>query len=1032
MRLVISKRPRQDVVVVIMSCVGPIRTPLAWITLRLAWVALLCGSVLGLSSFAADPSAPAAQDLVIRSWAGEAGLPQNTINDILQTREGYLWLATRDGLARFDGVRFTVFGLREGLPSVDVSALFQDRHGTMWVGTLGGGLCRWWKGRFEPIPGGDGTINALAEDFRGRLWIGLASGLMLREGGRFVPDKDLVALAGAPIRTFLCDREGAMWIATANQGLFRYKDGRLTLQEGPAEDQKISAYCLLQDKRGWIWASVGNGKVLCLQNGQWHVYNQADGLPFAYVTSLAVEADGTVWAGSLDDGLYRFNGERFGVVRKEDGLAANDIRSLFPDREGNLWVGTRTGGLSRLSRRKLIYCGAAQGLTNDFTRSVAQAPDGTFWVATTGGGLYHGTPQGFAPFGPEPVIRYYAQAESVLARADGSLWWGGARALLCWQDGKLTGCFTNQPWVGSASIQALCDDRHGGLWIGTSMSRLVHYENGSFQEFPHRVGRGPIVALAQLPDGFLWVGSAAGGLVRIREGSDEVLSVTNGLISQSIRALYLDGQGTLWAGTAGGGLVRRRNGHLDTFTAAQGLGANTVSQIVEDDFGCLWLGCNRGIVRVRKTELEDLAAGKIAFLHPKAYGLNDGMPAEECSSGFCPAGLKTRSGLVCFSTVRGLVFLDPSQQSTNAPPPEVLIEETLSDGKPQPVLDPQPDGRTPFRRVLIRPGVQELEVHYTGISFTSPEKLTFRYRLDGLDRDWVEAGVRRTAYYHRPPPGRLVFRVRACNADGVWSKRDAALAITIQPYIWQTVWFQAGAALAGLALFAGALRFSIQKRYRRRLAQLQTQHAVEKERLRIAQDMHDHIGGMLTQVSQLSDLGLNESAGAVETRTRFERIGSQSRAAVQALDEIIWATNPKNDDLPHFAEYVSRFADEFFDGTLIRCWQDMPADLPCVPLRAEVRHNVFLAFREALNNVLKHSGATEVWLRISLRGAELTMEIEDNGHGFAATGAGGPGNGLENMRARLAECGGRAEWNNASPRGARVRFIFPLNQPEDL
>ena len=690
-----------------------------------------------------------------------------------------------------------------------------------------------------------------------------------------------------------------------------------------------------------------------------------------------------------------------------------------------------------MSRRKLLSYGVAQGLTNDYTRSVAETADGTLWVATIGGGLYRGGTAGFERFVPNETARFYAHLESVLAARDGSLWCGAARALLCWRDGKLSGSYTNEPWVRSAAVTALCEDPQGGLWVGTSDGRLVHGENGKFVEFPHQASRGPITGLAQEANGNLWVGSMAGGLNRLRLGSDSILSVTN-LPSQAVRTLYSDGEGSVWVGTAGAGLCHWLNGHVSTFTSRQGLGADTIVQIVEDDDGYLWLGCSRGILRVRKAALNELASGKTSFLHPRAFSLNDGMPVEECSSGFCPAGLKTKSGMICFSTVRGLVLLDSYRQETNAPPPNVLLEEVLVNGqllapdagrvgKPNDRGASEPGDSLPARKITIPPGGRELELHYTGISFGSPDKLRFRYQMQGLDRDWMEVGERRTAYYHYLAPGRYVFGVLACNADGVWSEQASSLDITVQPYFWETAWFRIPVAVGALGLLAGAARLVERRRYRRRLVVLETRHAVERERLRISQDMHDDIGSILTQVSQLSDLGQSEGSAQPPARGLFERIGAQARAAVRALDEIVWATNPKNDNLPRFAEYVCRFADEFFEDTGVRCWQEVPTDLPNVPLGAELRHNLFLAIKEAFNNVLKHSAAKEVWLRLALVDSRASLEIEDNGRGFNPQQTAPGGNGLENMKTRLAECGGQAEIISQAGQGAKMRFSFPLS-----
>jgi len=329
-------------------------------------------------------------------------------------------------------------------------------------------------------------------------------------------------------------------------------------------------------------------------------------------------------------------------------------------------------------------------------------------------------------------------------------------------------------------------------------------------------------------------------------------------------------------------------------------------------------------------------------------------------------------------------------------------------------------------RLVVAPGQRELEFHYTAIDFSAPDKLRFRYRLDGLPQDWTEAGARRTAYYHQVPPGDFVFRVAACNADGVWNEEPSTLALTVEPYLYETRSFRIVAILVMLGALAWIFRWAAHRKFKLRLARLQTQHAIERERLRISQDMHDHIGGVLTQISQLSDLGHSETVASPVVQTHFDRIGGHSRAAVQALDEIVWATNPKNDNLPRFAEYVSRFADEFFENSSMRCWQEMPTDLPNLPLRADLRHNVFLAVREAFHNVLKHSQATELWMRLRLVDSNARLDIEDNGCGFAPDSISTGRNGLENMRTRLVECGGQAEIVSAPGQGTRVHFIFPL------
>lgn len=980
------------------------------------------------------------QSPIIRSWGTEAGLPQNTVNAMAQTRDGYLWLATQDGLARFDGVRFKSFSLKDGLPSVSISSLLEDRQGTLWIGTSGSGLCSMKKGHIEVISGSDNqpgsdTINCMQEDSTGRVWVGTVGGLRFCRDGEMVGDPSFGDLQRASISCLLRSRDGStMWVSSSPNGLFAYRDGKLEPCIGPASHEKIVGESLFEDGQGRFWVGIGNGMVLCREQGQWRVFNESDGLPFAYITCMTEDAEGTVWAGSLDAGLYRFDGARFNLVSHKDGLSADDIRSLYSDREGNLWIGTRTGGLNRLSPRKLIIVSNAQGLTNDFTHSVAQTPDGTLWVGTTGGSLYRGNPLGFEPFRPEDRVYFYASVYPVLAAPDGSLWWGATHGLLHWQSNRLADCISNEPWVG-ATVTALQDDLRGGMWIGTSAGHLVHMQNGQFTEFPRLFTRAALTSLAVETNGKLWVGTMASGLKFIPSGTDSVLSFTNGLPARAhVCTLYLDRDGMLWIGTAGGGLSCLRNNRIASITANQGLPSPTVLQIVEDDYHFLWLGCRRGIFRVSKAGLLDCADGKVPFVRSRSFGINDGMLTEECSGDYCPAGLKTKSGLICISTVKGLVFLDPKELHDDMSPPNVLLEEALVSGVQQKFDDDAAfaggsvSDQQPQRRLVVAPGSRDIELHYTAIGFSAPEKIGFRYKLAPLDNEWTEVGARRTFSYPHLPRGDFTFHVQACNADGLWNGPDTTLAVTALPFFWETPWFHVAVGLVLSGIFAGILWLALRRRYKLRLTRLQALNAIERERLRISKDMHDQVGGVLTQVSQLTDMGLNETGDETLVKKRFERIGNRARVAVQSLDEIVWATNPKNDNLTSFAEYISRFGDEFFEHTNIRCWQEMPAALPAMSLRADVRHNVFLAVREALNNSLKHSRCTEVWLKMQIHDNWVTLKIEDNGTGFLPVQVAPGGNGLGNMEARLAECDGQMKLTSAPEKGTCISFVFPVKQ----
>jgi ligand-binding sensor domain-containing protein len=793
-----------------------------------AIVALAAGwSLLSWQLVLAATNEPSTgRGFVFRAWGTEAGMPQNTVNAIVQTRDGYLWLGTQAGLARFDGVRFTVFGLSDGLPSIQVLALHEDKEGNLWIGTIGGGLSRLRQGRIETFSAEQGladvNVNAFAEDSLGRLWIGTSAGLILWKGDKFIQLEALAEAGRSPVRALLNEQRGSMWIST-RRGLFEFKDNRLSEIAGPPGDEKLMwAACLLEDRFGNIWAGIGNGKVLCRRNGAWVTYNESSGLPFAYVTSLVEGADGTIWAGTLDDGLYYLSGDRFLAMREKDGLSGNAIRSLLSDREGNLWVGTRISGLNRVVREKLMVFGENEGLAHAFVRGVAESADGALWVATSGDGMYRGEQGRFEPVATTDATMRYTFFEAVVAARDGSVWGGGAGALFQWKDGKMATNYTlaKVRWLADASVTALREDVRAGLWLGTTTGKLFLLRDGEFRPLTNRVARGTLTALVQEKDGTLWVGSVAGGLVRVSQNHVATFSLTNGLLSNEIRALHLDDDGTLWIGTGGGGLSRMKNGGIVSFTTRQGLGDDTVSQILEDDEGRLWLGCNRGIFRVSKADLNALAAGKSTLIHSRAYGVGDGMPVEECSDGFCPAGLKTKSGMLCFSTVKGVVLIDPRRPEVDTQPPSVLFEDVVVAGHVQ-TLQRQTDtaGRaaSPAWALTIPPSRRDIEFHYTGLSFAAPGKVQFRFRLEGYDKEWIEAGARRVAYYQRIPPGDYVFQVVACNANNVWTKEASSIGVTVQPHFWETWWFPVVGGILVLGGLAGTVNLVARRRYKRRV-----------------------------------------------------------------------------------------------------------------------------------------------------------------------------------------------------------------------
>jgi signal transduction histidine kinase len=696
---------------------------------------------------------------------------------------------------------------------------------------------------------------------------------------------------------------------------------------------------------------------------------------------------------------------------------------------------------------------------------LAEATPGVIWAAKPSDGLYCWAGRKFSRLSGSDVALRYPEANVLLVARDGSCWAGGARGLLRFPDPNSQSLGDSSHFtLAGHNVISLAEGHDGTLWAGTREGEIwrlspatPHSTLDSWIAQSNYFQTHPITALIEQNDGKLWVGTAGAGLFRCNDQGRLHFGVTNGLLSNLIRALYVDSQGALWIGTAGGGLSRWLDGQISTFTTREGLPDNTISQVVEDNSSRLWLGSNRGLACVDKGDLGRLAAGKVPAVYPQVYGRADGMLSEECTSGFCPAGLKTRAGLLWFSTLKGIVVADPRPQAAPVPSPSVVLEETLVDGVvsgrvgewvsgkdrsssdsysptysithlPSPSSGPPADTST---HLTIAPGKHRFEFHYTGLSFSAPDRVRFRYRLEGWDPDWVEAGTRRTAPYGYVPHGQYRFEVTACNSDGIWNDQGASLVLTVLPYFWQTPWFIGLAALGLLSSVGGAARFVERRKNRRRLALLEQERALEHERARIAQDLHDDLGSSLTRISLLSDLVKGDKDNAAQVEAQAAKISQSAMQTVRALEEIVWALRPGSDSLQSLVEYIAHFANELFEGDGARCRLDLPHDLPERSLPPDMRHNIFLVVKEALANSLKHAAAKEVRVQAKVAANSLEILVQDDGIGFApqTLPVEGQRHGLGNMRRRAEAMGGNLTVESALGQGTSIKLR--VNFPND-
>lgn len=1051
--------------------------------LLLARLGMLCGLLLAAGCLISRAAAAvdSASDYLIDTWQKHHGLPQGAITALTQTSDGYLWVATPGALTRFDGERFVTFWSESTpeLQSGELARLHGDRRGNLWIGTRDGALVSYRAGVFvvhaaERAWGG--RITVFDEDRYGRFWVATSQGRIVcweNEQPRMVAKGP--ELREQAVIKLEAEAKGDVWALTAAGQLYRIRGGVYEIIS--AQWSLLGERCaeLAQDAQGQIWIGTERELAVWKDSGV-EAVPRPSGLPALAVTgctplpdgSLWIEANERLWKGGAGLALQAYgqwppNNEamtcshlgRSGALWQAcqskkllrltpDGKmtwldlspAADPPTCLYEDWDGNLWAGTASSGLLRLRPRRFASL-PGEGLSEASVTVLAQTRDQALWIGTYDQGLYRWRDGNIArfnlgldespgyiralcedgrnrlwagtrdngvfewrgeawvrPFPPEAIGH---QARVIFEDARGRVWFGNGLGVYCWESGRLTS-YTNLLSTGAADIRSAAEDRSGALWFGSMQSGLYRCRNGQFTRFTR----------------------------------------AEGLAHDSVLALHAGRDGTLWIGTIAG-LSQYRDGRFINFTAKDGLPSVSIRFITEDEQGHLWLGTLGGVVCVRQAELDAAAPGPGRRISWVLFDEKDGMPAQECTGGYQPAGCRLRDGRICWPTPKGVAIVQPAGLALHSTPPRVTIEEILVDGELRRDVPVSAAAVAPAPALDIPPGKQRLEFRFTAPNLSAPGKTRFKYRLAGLDLDWVEAGARRSAPYSHLPPGQYRFEVAACNEAGVWSAAETGLNLRVLPYFWQTWWFAGLALASGTSLVAGLGRLVATRRWRRKLAQSERERALERERARIAQDIHDDLGASLTQIALLSELAQGSLEHPQDTREHINQIFTTAQQLTRALDEIVWAINPKNDTLDSLVTYLCRFAQQYLRTAGVRCRLDVPRGLAHRPVSAEARHHLFLVCKEALNNVVKHAAATEVRLRLVIEPGRLRLTIEDNGRGFSggasaerlpdverATG----GHGLANMQQRLRDLGGVFQVESKAGQGAKIILEMPLAEGE--
>lgn len=995
---------------------------------------------------------PDSENYITRVFTTENGLPQNSILAMEQTRDGYIWLATFGGLARYDGVKFKIFTTTNTpeLPDNRITSLYADHHGALWVRSEGGYLTRYEGGTFTLISKPDVSIvdNVLLPiylDKNDLLWFRSSKRLTCYNArtGEFttfdnssISEKLDTGIFIEPT-AFTEDPEGNLWIGTKT-GLIRYRDGNFTVYD--------RSNGLPDDLIRLVKATPGRGLLIVTdrdrgfyKDGKFTRSGEkaVDGFPFPAEGRNAADYIFFQLAGKL----YRLEGDELVVFTLPN---KDSVHPVFPDNEGNVWVGSDLS----LTQYKRRYIGVFwQTGENDLAlpaRSMIQGADGTVLIHTDNRVIAWKDGRFFFPGGESrnaansPLFNAIGPHKSLSLDRSGTPWIGDSTGLYKIENNTLTKLETGN---------ALADRKFGRTCVFSKVSSkifsssfgtgLQEFENGSARVYTVANGLidSEILALVEDRAGVLWIASK-NGLGSFKDGVFTNFTTANGLTNNHVRDIYEDADGTLWIATYGGGLVRYRNGGFVGITSQNGLPEDIASRILVDDLDNFWVLGNRGVYSVNRASLNSFADGVAKAVYCNAYGIGDGMKTSEGNGGNQPAGWKTSDGRLWFPMIEGGIIIDPPRMRSNPPP--VYIEEVILGKK---VFDPR-------KPVEINPGENQLQINYTAVQFTQPEQIKFQYKMEGFDEDWQEAGTRRSAFYQFLPSGTYRFHVRAVTPDGLWKETDTFAQINVRsglilyqndagryyltfsfPFN-QYWWLYSLLALVTVILIVHLVRRRLKDITRRQFEQQQFSqqliNAHESERRRVAAELHDSIGQSLALIKNMAVTGA-KLAGDGAGAGQFEKIAARSAETIAEVREITYNLRPYLLDKVGLTKEIEKLVEkiELADSIDVTSSIDNIDDL----FSKDTEMNIYRIIQEGFNNVLKHSDAGEAYLEIKKYRGTVSIKIRDDGRGFepAEQRSREMGFGLSGIAERVKMIGGTYSINSKIAGGTTILITLKYN-----
>ena len=956
----------------------------------------------------------------LQVWTKNDGLPSNTLHNIVKGNDGFLWIGTSNGLVRFDGSEFKTF-TAANTPQIKANItadLFKDSKGKIWFSNGGAGLVMMDHQKFRRISEEDGlSINhpsSFAEGKNGKMYIGtFGGGLNIFYNEKFGVVKKKQGLSSNDMHSILMDREGRLWIGTYDEGINLLDNtGIIKFSFSP----KSAVEQIFQDSEGKILAGTHNG-VYVFNGKSFETGKEFLPLKGKTINHIIEDNEGNLWFSTSNKGIYVYNHSYFFNLNTNNLLPSNKISQVLPT-ESSIWICSADGGLFNLRQNKIKVLSKMQGTPDEIIRTIFQAPDDALWIGTINGiAKYDEDENKVTPFESHiPGLSVHAWA----ANAEGEIFLGTLQhGLVKIVHNKLIKVAARE-LLKVNFIRSLKFDDNGTLWIGTNGAGVVLLKNGKVKFIDKASGLSSdfIACIYKDRRNNFWVGTSGGG-ISVLNSSGTILktfSDKEGLANNIVNSIVEDEEGVIWVGTSVSGISRIKDNSIFNFNERNGLYSNTLKKLLYDGHTTFWATSNQGVFSIEKKAFNNVANGKTEKLVFSLFGKNDGMIDDDFLAVADNAGCISRTGKIYAPSHDGVVIIDPKLFKTKAEPPRVYIDDVFVNYKE----------RTKDVLKDLSPNTESVQINYGGISFTHGKYLKYKYILGGIDKDWVFVGTRRQAFFTHLPHGSYTFKIVAVTPEGTESKNAALINFTIHPYFWQTFWFQALSAVVILGLTTIYLLFYFKRKYKRKVKIIEAEAALERERMRISKDMHDELGASLTKISLMSDLAKRDLEDPGQLKKDLNSISEASRDTALTMDEIVWAVNPKNDALDKTIYYIVQYIEEFLSSTKIEFAINIPDTISAYYLRAELRHNLFLVIKEAVNNIVKHSGANLVTLNIIVEDFLFDLRLEDNGKGIDFASVDQFSNGLENMRKRIEDFEGEFEIMNTLPAGTQIKIKLPL------